>query len=503
MLRLEKLREPNILFKYDQPMEDPREGLSLFGPLDEGNPFGIRTGIIGTKLGIRRFKNWLAKIHLPIIHEKYLHSRPFFQGFKAAFQCEWSYKNVPEVVIEERDLYKHLYHQDQHYRVYNVVALYAQPIIEYKKDEDPSVDIWFVIVPDEVYTYCRPNSVVPNELISEQRHLTENWAKDFIRDPSFFEEINQEVEPYRFDVNFREQLKARLLQHQIATQVIRESTVAPNEHLNSLGRPIRKLDTQLSQIAWTLSTAAFYKSGGRPWKLAEIRKGVCYVGLAFKIDSKSKVEGNACCAAQMFLNSGDGVVFKGAAGPWYSSKKGEFHLSEQRAFELMSLALESFKSQHGGKLPDELFIHAKNRFEWNEWRGFRRAGGDAVKLVGVTIKPAPALKLYRSSEWPILRGLAYIQDDKSAYLWTKGFVPRLRTSIALEVPNPLYIEVCRGEEDIKVVLQDIMALTKLNYNSCIFADGLPVTLRFADSVGEILTAAPLAGLPPLSFKYYI
>jgi hypothetical protein len=102
-----------------------------------------------------------------------------------------------------------------------------------------------------------------------------------------------------------------------------------------------------------------------------------------------------------------------------------------------------------------------------------------------------------------MRGLAYIQSEKSAYLWTKGYVPRLRTSTALEVPNPLYIEICKGEANIKTVLEDILALTKLNYNSCIYGDGLPVTLRFAESVGEILVAGPNEDLPPLSFKFYI
>jgi hypothetical protein len=63
--------------------------------------------------------------------------------------------------------------------------------------------------------------------------------------------------------------------------------------------------------------------------------------------------------------------------------------------------------------------------------------------------------------------------------------------------------VCRGEADITVVLSDIMALTKLNYNSCGFADGLPVTLRFAAAMGEILTAGPLGIIPPLAFKHYI
>ena len=35
-------------------------------------------------------------------------------------------------------------------------------------------------------------------------------------------------------------------------------------------------------IAWNLSTTSFYKIGGKPWRLAELRDGVCYVGLVFK-----------------------------------------------------------------------------------------------------------------------------------------------------------------------------------------------------------------------------
>ena len=47
-------------------------------------------------------------------------------------------------------------------------------------------------------------------------------------------------------------------------------------------------------------------------------------------------------------------------------------------------------------------------------------------------------------------------------------------------------------------------LTKLNYNACVFADGEPVTLKFTDRVGEILTAGPIGtDTPPLPFKFHI
>jgi hypothetical protein len=68
----------------------------------------------------------------------------------------------------------------------------------------------------------------------------------------------------------------------------------------------------------------------------------------------------------------------------------------------------------------------------------------------------------------------------------------------------LRIDIVRGEADLLTVMKDVMALTKLNFNACIYGDGLPVTLRFANAVGEILTAGPSGNsTPPLPFKHYI
>jgi len=104
----------------------------------------------------------------------------------------------------------------------------------------------------------------------------------------------------------------------------------------------------------------------------------------------------------------------------------------------------------------------------------------------------------------IPRGLAWAESGKQGYLWSKGFIPRLQTYPGREVPNPLSIEIVRGDADINVVMGDVLALTKLNYNACLYGDGVPVTLRFADTIGEILTAGPIqSDLPPLPFRYYI
>lgn len=112
---------------------------------------------------------------------------------------------------------------------------------------------------------------------------------------------------------------------------------------------------------------------------------------------------------------------------------------------------------------------------------------------------------YRAEgETPVLRGTALILTDRRALLWSLGFIPRLQTYPGWEVPTPLEVEVSRGEVQIEQVLKHVLGLTKLNYNACIYGDGMPVTLRFANAVGEILTAAPLqSDYKPLPFRFYI
>ena len=42
------------------------------------------------------------------------------------------------------------------------------------------------------------------------------------------------------------------------------------------------------------------------------------------------------------------------------------------------------------------------------------------------------LKLYRMGNYPVIRGTALPLGDRSAYLWTSGFVPRLDTYMGPE-----------------------------------------------------------------------
>ncbi len=497
------ISEPRLEFGHGQVLEDPRDGLTMFGPLDEASGYGLRAAAIGPRTILDRFTRWAEKVQGPVGLGRGDRARPPFPGFQATFHVPWTVDRMHQLAIDPDALSQAIRIPDPHQRVYAAAGIYADPILEFLRTEDSPVDLWFIVEPDDVYRFCRPKSRVPT---GEQSKGVPSMARSLARRvaaaPSLFVELNRDAIPYQYEPHFHNQLKGRLLGHAAPIQIVRESTIAFREVLKSSGQPLRDLTKMESAIAWNLCTTAYYKTGGRPWKLATIRDGVCYLGMVFKVDDREGQPNHACCAAKLFLDSGDGIVFRGALGPWYSPETREYHIDEPAAHELMTIALEAYRDKRGG-LPKEVFIHGKARFNDIEWRGFERAAGQDVKLVGVRIKDDPTLRLYREDENTVLRGLAYVRDERTAYLWSRGFVPRLQTYAGREVPVPLVVDVCKGTANIQVVLADILALTKINYNACIFADGTPVTLRFADAVGEILTAVPLSGPVPLSFKYYI
>lgn len=496
MPELIHLEEPLLLFGHGQGVEDPRDGLTLFGPLDKDRPYGVRWGVVGTEEGIERLKGFVRRVKVPVGAPVPSAFRPPFPGFEAVFGIPWEPRPSVALVIPQDELSQAVHTDDAHQRVYRTVDSYAKRILKAKREEESPADLWFVVVPDEVYKYCRPRSFVEKALrVTGDRTLSAKSAKMYRETPSLFAGDNEAVKPYQYEVNFHNQLKARLLEENILTQIVRETTLDLDNLPRGKDAP--------SAIAWSLCTGVYYKVGGRPWKIGSIRDGVCYIGVVFKQDERGGDPRSACCAAQMFLDSGDGVVFKGNVGPWYSPDKGDFHLTRNAARQLMETAVSAYKDKMG-KPPAELFIHGKVRFEHEEWKGFQAAVNlSETNLVGVRIRTDSYFKLYSNVSHPVLRCLAYVYDDRHGYLWTKGYTPRLQTYNGKEVPNPLMVEVCQGTADIRIVLQDILALTKLNYNTCVYADGEPVTLRFADAIGEILTAGPMRNQPPLPFRHYI
>lgn len=498
--RLLTFGEPRLRFGFGQVLDDPKDGLLLFGPPGESVDF--RYGIIGTLDGIRRFEAWAQELQAPIAADPAVTSSVMFPGFETVFRTPWNPEPRVRIEIDPNQLTRTVKITDAHQRVFDTVELFADPIKRWINDEDPKVALWFVVIPEQVWKLCRPKSTITRaEGTAPKIHLSHSHAMELLNAPDFFDEVNTAAGKHLYENHFHSQLKAKLLDCQAVTQIVRETTIAPFDFPNRLGKPARKIQ-DAATIGWNLATAIYYKAGEKPWTLADIREGVCYIGLVFKRTNNPSRDYEACCGAQMFLHSGEGIVFKGSVGPWASEKADEYHLPKDEAASIVRQCVETYEQAQGGS-PRELFIHGRTAFNREEIAGFREGVPEGTPVTGIQIRRPNDLKLFSEGRRAILRGLALKVDHRNAFLWTSGYVPKLLTYPGREVPTPLKIRIVFGDTGLEQVLTDIMALTKLNFNTCIFADGFPVTLRFADDVGEILTAIPDPTSKPLPFRHYI
>jgi hypothetical protein len=498
--------EPDIAFGYNQTSRDPRDGLSLFGPFEKFSSQSIQAGVVGTQKGIEFYSEFVQRLQKPIISKST--QRPSYLGFESIFGVKWSSKPTINRAIDEDKLNELLAIGNSQERTYKVVNLFLDEMKKVKSEEESQINIWFVVIPKSVWLKCRPLSLgtkIPSSTRTEVLAFQEGQHALF---PEVEEQLEEMSEVLDSSSDFHHQLKARVINErvEIPIQIILETTLMFKDKYTETEYE----DEMKAHLAWTQSSTVYYKLGKLPWKLQNIREGVCYVGLVFKRFEHLARKGCACSAAQMFLDSGDGTVFRGNIGPWLSKNEKEYHLDKESAKELLAKALSSYRNNRK-EYPKEIFIHGRARFNQDEWDGFREAVKDAsegISLVGVVIKESGKLKIFREvvgqdCKYGNLRGLGLIVNPNEGFIWTRGFVPRLNTSTSLEIPNPLRVQIVRGESKIFQVLKDILALTKLNYNACIYGDGIPVTLRFSDQIGSILTAIDDLENELLPFKYYI
>jgi hypothetical protein len=518
------LGEPLLQFGYGQTAEDPHDGLALFGPAESRSQMPDNI-VIGTGQGIELWKNWCETLNAPVacIDPSRHRAWPPYPGFDVAFGAKWP-NPIRSFLVNAELLSDASRKADKFERAFAVANFYVETLARFwKLDSRPALAM--CVVPDEVYEYCRPNSSVPifKRSNAARTNVEARFLKQAIEDrergqlrlfdtenPSvtvILEQMNEFEESRDLSPDFRRQLKARMMAYELPVQIIKESTL----HISPQVRNGEPGTNPLSDRLWNFGTAVFYKCGAKPWKTPWAREGVCYVGLAYKVSEDGR---NACCAAQMFLDSGDGVVFIGEFGPWYSKERGEFHLPPEKAEALLRGTIETYKQEDGRPLK-EIFLHARSGIDLGEYKGFLRACPPDVNLVAIRVRQDQGgLRLYRyddhqnvakRGQHPVQRGVFWQRTARHGLLFTNGFKPRIATYDGFEVPVPLAITIQHGDGDLVQVAKDILGLTKLNYNSCQLGEGRPITVKYSDRVGEILLANP--GIPQEkwrhNFKYYI
>lgn len=494
------IKEPQLIFGGGFPANDPKLGISLYGPYSTTRNT-IRIGIIGDKQTISQVMTLLAscrsRIEAPVQHPLWTQDFPGMSS-QSPFKCELVLDERWHQTITTAEVEKLEQMSLVQERISYSVDLFVKYLTNLKEREE-SPDVVVCAPPKKMMDKC----LFPKDLRTGRRisgrygsyiapSFTQSSLIDFM--PGVKESMMQELIRISAE-NFHHLLKAKSMSLSIPTQFILPYTldVYTTEGKKRLQDP--------ATFAWNLCIALLYKSGGRPWRPAYVPSGTCFVGISFYREKQVFGGGVGTSVAQVFTPEGEGLVLRGERFEWTRSRSP--HLTSDAAKRLLEKALELYERQTKQKA-SRVVLHKSSLF-WNEeLEGFKSAleGIPMHDFVSLQVG-ARQIRFFRTGYHAVMRGTMISLPDKSWLLYTKGYVPQMKVYPGPHIPNPLEILQHEGDSTPEKISNEIMALTKLNWNNADFGSLMPITLKFSTQVGKILREMPPGVTPENRYLYYM
>lgn len=502
------VEEPDLVFGGQKEEKDPRIGLKYHGPYHytgekEPSPSSVRVGIIGNSTTITLAKNVLEKLKGPIDSpgsNKWL--APNYPGFSqgTSIKCDFVTSENWEATIKESEIKTVLEIADSvNVRIAAGVNLFKDKVNAISL-EDNKPDVIICAMPAEIEEYCgisertrgakRPKftalEVIRAEMKTTGQRMLDQWGFG----------VEAEKREAETDLDFHNALKGKVMEFNIPIQLLRESSI---RGFLFYGQPSVRVTQEPATFAWNLATALYYKSNGKPWRLAKLRQDTCYIGISFFHNLRNPDNDVQTSMAQVFTHNGEGIVLRGT-DITVDKRTKETHLSEKQAQDLLTVSLKVYK-ERSGRDPSRVVIHKTTLFSNEEKGGFNKAIGQIAKDF-VTVSPYHDFRITRIGQYPVLRGTIIHLTDNQCLLFTSGYIPRIRTYPGNRIPKPLLI-TRSGDSEMREICKEIMGLTKLNWNTTAFATYYPITLEFSQKVGKVLSESPEDRILQNHYRFYM
>jgi len=501
------IEEPRLVFARAGLAVEPKDGLEQFGPYDadKGGKSLVRVGIIGTGVGIQTFAAYLERCRSRVQAGFSAKGKPYdalsspdFPGWGAdrSFRCEFFTDTAIQRVIPDQYFEHAVKPASESAKLQGVVELVTKELATLA-DLESAPDVVALVMPPMVEDEC---STVGDAFrgvkvkLNRGQKFERKLHKDLVNKGQTFLHLDFDVAdegaPARQGFwNLHHALKAHAMKTGLPSQVIWESTLQ--------GEGGRQ---DPASIAWNILTALYYKSGNRPWHLQTLPENTCYVGVSFYREAPYANADMQSSLAQVF-GAGEGLVLKGQKAVVDKKLDAKPHLDAQGAEQLLRQAIELYAMQHK-QAPRRVVLHKTSRFWPDELRGFQKGLGDICYHDFLALETLNT-RFMRVGKEPPLRGTVILLGARNYLLYTLGYVPYFRLYPGLRIPRPLEIVEHHGHSPAHEVCREILALTKLNWNSCAFGSSLPITIRFARHVGKILAEMPAGVKPQTKYKFYM
>ena len=499
--------EPSLIFGDGKTHIDPKLGLTLYGPLQtsEGkppSPLSINVGVIGTGKTVGLTKQFLNNLGNKIESKnKDPFQNPAFPGFKHAFNCEIFTSDAMTATISPNKIKETIDYPVFEDRVENAVELFISRIESFR-DAVPKPDVVMCALPQDIVDYCVIKKTKGGKFIkrtTKKERVLANRLKDLKKlNQTFLDNFEEEADRIIKQAisisNFRRSLKARAMKYDMPTQIVWPDTITPSHELRNKKRQ------EDSSIAWNVSVGLYYKGSGFPWTMTRMKKGTCYVGISFFKDPVS-TDKMRTSMAQIFTYTGEGLILRGDAFEWNEQNDRSPHLDKKSAESLLKKAIELYEKRMNEK-PSRVVVHKSSKYWDNEKRGFENVLENEVEQHDLIAFGERGFRFFRYGQYPPLRGTVIKIGDNSFLLYTRGYIPYLRTYPGAHIPLPLDIIEIHGTSDPQTIISEILALSKMNWNSAEFSLALPITLLFSKKVGEIMANTNERDLKH-EYRYYM
>lgn len=475
ILQARVIPEPFLEFGDSGRHIDPRVGLMDHGPLQTMAGDRVRIGVIGTGETADGLANFIERCTTGIEAKKspLTNLYPPFPGIgnQNPFRCTFEVDPLARRIIPMRDIER-------------IVAIPRQ-----RDAVKAAVDLFVEQATAMLEASSRPDVIVvalPVDLVCKLVNATSAGDDD------------DETED---DLNFRDLLKASMLPLSVPSQIVWPTL------WDDKAKIPRKLKETLRQVqdpatrAWNLLNALFYKAGKVPWRLPHQEEDfkVSYLGIGFYRDLAG--QRLLTSTAQMFDERGRGLILRGARA---QTDKGDRHpyLERNDAYDLIMRSVRAYRAHHGHP-PARLVILKTSRFEAGEADGIARAADelqiDRRDLVWVSENPH--VTLVREGDYPPLRG-SFLQLGRDGLLFTRGSVPYYRTYPGMRVPRPLLLRPHACDTSLPELAAEVLALTKMNWNSTQFDQASPIPIRAARQVGRVLKHVRFGQSEQTDYRFY-
>lgn len=478
-MELRYIEETSLQFGIDQHI-CPRSGIFNFGPYDinDVRPDKVVIGIVGISESIDKIIDWLKECESHIEGKQGKNQLPNlfmnFCGFnkEVGFKSQISYDDsyIRKIKNSEFENITKSYNSLND-RIEETVNLYLSEIKFLSKNKKPDVIL------------CVLNEKFVKYIVEADKIMTEEDENNI------FQEDNKEEKS--IETNFRRLLKAKAMNFNIPIQLLRDRIANPKSDMQDA-----------ATIAWNFFTALYYKASGTPWAL--IRKDnaltTCYAGISF-FKSRDR-QSTQTSIAQIFNELGKGVILRGEEIMINKHDKSP-HLTAEQAYNLMKDSLTEY--YEAVKIfPNRLVIHKTSHFNVEEVEGFSKACNDLKvnQFDLVSIQPSD-VKLFRFGGYPPMRGTHLRLSANKHILYTRGSVPFYGTYPGQYVPGAIEVTLAKYDESPNLICNEILALTKMNWNNTQFDRKFPITIECARNVGEILKYIREEDTMQLKYSYYM